>query len=358
MSILDLVKKNPDIIKDLDETDQTEEICLEVVTRKEQLMRYVKKQSPKICMTAVIKDGMLLQFVNEQTPEICMAAIKQNVYAFNYVKKQTPEICLETVKRDGSLLRLVKNQTPEICMESVKQFGIAIKYVKIPTHDLCLEAVKQNGMAICYIKQKTPEICLAAVKQNGIAITYLNAIEQTSEVCKEAINQNGNAIEYIITPTIELYKLSFQKIKYVMIKYIDLNKYNVEDIIGETTKIYINVNELNKIVYRDLLSGRYIYIDRKDNMISSVIDHVKSLYDDNLTNDIKFIINENHQDVESLLITSDKESTGTSLHIVQTGMTYKLYKKSVELIETGYIISNKVFKPKILKLAEYFDPQI
>jgi len=145
-------------------------------------------------------------------------------------------------------------------------------------------------------------------------------------------------------------------------KYVDLKKFNVEDIIGkvETRYIDIKVNTTDKIVYRDVVTGKHKYIDKKDNMINSIIHHVKSENNVPQIDNLTLIVNDKNQDIDTLLITPNETKKEDSYYVVQNLICdmYELYHKYFELEETGYFMSNKVFKPKLKRWGDYFEPQL
>jgi hypothetical protein len=398
---LEAVKQNGYALQYI--SNQTPEICLEAVKQNGYAIHYVINQTPEICLAAVKQCGSALHNVINQTPEICLEAVKQNGTAIQwirdplnkdpelcikivkhnglllqYLSRQTPEICLsialsialEAVKQNGLALQYVSSQTFEICMEAVKQNGNAIQYIKDPLNQtpelylnialsIALEAVKQNGLALQYVSNQTPEMCLSialeAVKQNGLALKYV--INQTPEICMEAVKQNGIAIQFVKEP-IELYKLAYQQAKYNIFKFIDFNKFNIEDIIGkvETTYTNVKVSITDKFVYKNIITGTYNYVDKKDTIHDSIIEHINLQKDniDDLIQNITFITNAS--DMNQL--PNPNETNEILFYVLQVGNTYELYKKYNEIVDVGIFLSNKVQKPKIEKIGEYFDPQL
>ena len=209
--------------------EQTPEVCLAVVQKDGNALKYVKHQTPEICLAAVKNNGASLRFVEEQTPKICLAAVRQNGLTLSYVKDQTPQICMAAVKRNGEALQFVKNQTPEICLAAVQKNGYALEYVqeqtqklcaeavlqtpkaiqyaKYQTPEMCLEAVRNDGYLLQYVKEQTPEICMAAVKEDGFAIKFVE--EQTPELCMAAVRENPNCLGYIRNQTLEICSAAF-----------------------------------------------------------------------------------------------------------------------------------------------------
>jgi hypothetical protein len=363
-ALLLLLKAQPQLLEYFDDHHQYNEICLEAVKQNGYALQYVKKQTPEICMEAVKQNGYALIYVKEQTPEICMEAVKQNGYTLKYVKEQTPEICLAAVKQNGLVINYVNEnyKTAEILSAAVKENWQMIHYLSEheQSHDMYLDvyldAVKQDGSALRYVKKPTLEIIMAAISQNAVAIRYVE--EPTVEMCMEAISQNGEVLQYIKKPTLEICKLAYQKIGMKgIVKYINFNEFNIEDIIGKTEIKYTQITD--KIVYKDAITGNCKYIDKCGDICNTIL---AAFPEDSAT--IEFITNGknidiNKKDITTLLMDPTKPIVeGTTLHVIQTGNTYELYKRYTESIDIGYLVSNKVLKYKVEKIGEYLDPQL
>lgn len=142
--LLDLIKKNHNILKDLDRNLQT----------------------PAICLASVELDGLNLEYVNPefQTHDLCLSAIKQNILAFKFVKVQTHDICYEAVKINGTILCYVNDifQTHELCLAAIKQDACVLKFVKNQTEELCNAVAEQNPFALYfYMNDKMQEKLLS-----------------------------------------------------------------------------------------------------------------------------------------------------------------------------------------------------
>ena len=90
------------------------------------------------------QDGDLIRYLDEhdQTDELIYIALNTDLYSFKHIKKQTYELCKYVCERDGFCLRYVKNKykTKELCKLAVKNYFAAIQYV--PTERLTLKMVK------------------------------------------------------------------------------------------------------------------------------------------------------------------------------------------------------------------------
>jgi len=177
----------------------------------------------------------------------------------------------------------------------------------------------------------------------------------------EAIKQTYTALDHIKEPTLEMYRLAYQQAQCKMLKYVNFDKFNIEDIIGkvETKYIEVKVNTIDKIVYKDISSEKHKYIDKLDNVINSITNHVKTEFSYN--GSVTLMSNNNvNQDINKLLILPTETQVEDSYHVLQNQKndSYELYKKYSELVETGYFVSTKVPKPKVVKVGEYFEPQL
>jgi hypothetical protein len=122
---------------------------LRACQRNPRAFRYVKEKTEEFWLSIIISDGgYSLQFVDEsfQTEKICLAAVQQFGRALRYVKDS--------------------RQTETICLAAVRQNGLALQYVKesLRTRKVCLAAVEANFHALQYVDvgDQTKEICLAA----------------------------------------------------------------------------------------------------------------------------------------------------------------------------------------------------
>lgn len=310
-----------------------------------------------INLEIITHDGLKLQCVKNQTPELCLEAVKQNGHALQFVKNQTPELCLEAVKQNGNALQFVKEQTNEICLEAFKQEYYAFRFVENQTNDLCLEAIKMDAMMITHVNQQTPELCLEAVKRNGLMLVYVN--DPTPEICEEAIKQNPKVLEYIESPTLEMCVLAYNYGGQNALKNVIFDNFTLDDILNHNDIKLISNGLMNIIIYKDILSGEYNCLHKKDDILETIIPHITIKYNASIKcTNVAIITNDKNQNVESLLITPITELIDYSFCVVQNqkGNIFELYKKYSELVETGYIISCKVPQIKIIKLGEYIIP--
>ncbi len=160
------------------------------------------------CLQVVTKYDNMLKYIKCQTTEICIKAMEQYTENFVYIINQTPELCLFAVKQAGYLLNNVIQQTFELCLEAVKNCGLALQYIRIPLleHEqeiLDLEAVKQDPESIKYVKNKTDELKILAVQNRPFALQYIK--DQTEELCWIALKIKAWSYSYIKNPTKEMF---------------------------------------------------------------------------------------------------------------------------------------------------------
>jgi len=167
-----------------------------------------------------------------------------------------------------------------------------------------------------------------------MALQYVN--DQTHDICEQAINQDGHAIQYVINPTLELYRLAYQKVKDAMMIYVNFNKFSSRDIIGEVDTKCVEVKvpldglhlSVDKIVYKDSTTGKYVYIEKKDTIIDSILHHNHIKYNRSQIDSVNVIVNDKNQDVNMLIVPNESMTESeSSFHVVQVGETYELYKQ-------------------------------
>jgi hypothetical protein len=92
--------------------NQTHEICLEAVKQDGwSAIKYVKNKTPDICLAAVKSHPYALQFLNEyeQTEEICLEAVSKAGNMLFYVINKTPKIIKAALAQNPHSIKVVKN---------------------------------------------------------------------------------------------------------------------------------------------------------------------------------------------------------------------------------------------------------
>ena len=150
----------------------------------------------------------------------------------------------------------------------------------------------------------------------------------------------------------------YEKNEEMALKYIDFKIINIKDVIGEVQTKYVEVNINNKIIFKDIKTGKYKYIDKKNNKIyESILDHVLCVHGKINRDNVMQIY---EKDMTKELIEKDNEIKG--MYIIKNNdldvNIYELYNKKVEIIDNGWIITNKVPKIDIIKIGEYIEPEL
>ena len=343
-----LIKKNPYIIESLEESDQTPEICMAAVTQNGLTLQFVKNQTPEICIASVTQNGAALQYVKNQTPEICMAAVTQNGFALKHVEDQTLEICIAAVNQDGWALQYVKNQTPEICLVAVTQQGGALPYVKNQTPEICIAAVTQNGRTLQHVTEQTQEICRAAVTQYSAALQFVR--DQTPEICMAAVTRNGFALKHVVDQTPAICQLAYQQSGTEILQYINFDRVKIEEIIEKVETRTIEINVINQIIYKDLQTSQFKYLNKKNNLYETVLDHVCQVYGQLECTNVKNTFEKNLSQNEIL-----KDENIKGLYLIKKESTYHLYRKTIEVKNNGWIRDHLIPEAKTVQLMKYFE---
>ena len=211
--------------------------------------------------------------------------------------------------------------------------------------------MSQNGDALHFVLNQTPEICIAAVNQNGFALRYV--LDQTQEICKAAVTQNARALEYVKTQDQTICQLAYQQSGKEILKWIDFDQIKIEEIIGKVETRTIEINVINKIIYKDLQTGQSQYLDKKNSLYETVLDHISLVYGAVASTDIENLF-ERKMSADEIL----KDDNITGLYLIKTEYTYELYGKTIEMKNNGWLRDNLIPEVKTVKLIEYFEPRI
>lgn len=175
-----------DLIKTLFKEVKTQsELASQLIKKNIDIFKYIddEMKTPELSLEAVKNNGMILQFINDDM--------------------KTHEIMMEAVKNNGCAIKFINDdmKTPEMMMEAVKNDAMALEFIgdEFKTRDIMITAVKKDGMALQFIKDriKTPEIIIHAVRQNGLALQCINDKMKTHEIMTQAVRNNANALEFI-----------------------------------------------------------------------------------------------------------------------------------------------------------------
>lgn len=163
-------------LKDIEE--QTEELCLKVVSRHAHQLVDVKEPTEAICLAAVRKNGLVLNYVplELRTPTVCETAVSKHGMAIRFVPHPTEALKHLAVQNMGCALQCISNPTDSIQYEAVKQDGYAIQYIDQPTRRHQLEAIKQNPRATKYISDLTEEMWWEVATRSEDFLKYLSEI--------------------------------------------------------------------------------------------------------------------------------------------------------------------------------------
>ena len=294
-----------------------------------------------IFIECINERGLSLNMIVDPTPEVCMAAVKQNGCEIKYIENQTPELCMEAVKQNSRAIQYIKNRTPELCMEAVKRSGFVIKYIEEQTPELCMEAVKQDAYAIIYVKDQTPEILIEAIKQNFKIIYSIDASKRTLEVCRLAYQMGGIEV----------------------LKYIDFNKVKIEDIIEKIQTKYVEIDIVNKIIFKDAKTKIYKYINKNINTYDTILKHITIMFAGIELNDIKYIYSQEKDHIDEIIKQQKDDKEQYKMLLIRKANIYKLYDKTINISTSEWISSfitlyNNQKLINFVKVGKYIDPDI
>jgi hypothetical protein len=113
------------------------------------------------------------------------------------------------------------------------------------------------------------------------------------------------------------------------------------------------VEVTNKIIYEDLQTGKYKYVDKKNNLLESVLDHIRCIYGQSEYENIKNNYSASRATPVEIEKNLDNQTEG--LYLIKVSDNYELYKKTTEMINNGWIRNNLVPQVKKIKLGKYFE---
>jgi hypothetical protein len=163
-------------------------ILIDINSDYKKLLKAIRKNP---CVIKDIdQDPITSKFTQEQIDNLCLAAINNWCHGIYYVKHKTYKICVSAIHQSGKLIEYIdktilsEEEIKVLYAESIKQNGINIKYVMEKSFDLCKIAVKNNGLALQFIEQDASKISLT---QNQIDI-----------ICLEAVKNDYRAFEFVL----------------------------------------------------------------------------------------------------------------------------------------------------------------
>lgn len=180
------------LLKYINPSQQTEEVCTKLVKMCPKEIRYAYKKTHELCLLAVTGDPYTIQNV-EQTYELCIEALtkKPSVYKHIAPQKRTEEMDLLAIMGNFYNYQHVKNITPEI--RKYMMWGcpdLGIEYIKNPTEQEYFtylidgQGSHHMGPSLDNIKNPTKEMCKYGLSRHPTDITICkNKKNLTKEMC-------------------------------------------------------------------------------------------------------------------------------------------------------------------------------
>ncbi len=131
--VLQLVKKNPEVVEFLPTRLHTRAIAYEALKQDPSLIFFLNGNET-YQLKAVGIDGLALEYCQNPSKKVIKAALKNNGEAIEFVKKDSPEYynyCVLAVKSKGSALRFIDKNVinKELCLIAINQNQMSLKYV-------------------------------------------------------------------------------------------------------------------------------------------------------------------------------------------------------------------------------------
>lgn len=104
-----------------------------------------KDQTLELCEIAVKECGLAIKYVKNQTPELCKLAIEQFPFAIKFITVQTEDLCLPALSKSGLTIKNIHNPTEKMYQYAVNKCGYAIEHIKNPSDKVKQIAALRNG---------------------------------------------------------------------------------------------------------------------------------------------------------------------------------------------------------------------
>ena len=356
---LDVIRKDPSKIQHI--INQTEEQCLEAVSRNGLTLYYVKNKTPKICLAAVKQNPNALNFVNDQTKEICEEAVKRNGFCIQYVKKKTPELYMLAVKQQGASIRFIEEKTPELWKEALKQDGSLIQYTKNQTEEMALIAVQSDPKNLIFIREQTPEIIKEAISNSNSVQQLINfnryKIVSIQDTTTGAIYYLNNQSKEISVESYDDQEIIESHNDQEIVKSQDdqeiVKSQDDQGIVKQINNEHINTDKDNNIIpsivyYVDLRKNKMYYIKNSSGILFEIEKYIRHRYGN------KSFAKSLHYFNEKTTIDDikyDKEFNDGIFFIQSSEDTYDVYKKN-SCDDNGWFWNSKSV-PEITKIRTY-----
>lgn len=304
-SLYEKIKQNPLILKDIDDSNKTESLCIMAVEENIYALEYVPKNMLNDIFRYLIKEhhNNIFDNIPEHllTQELCNIAVDINVNNIREIPKKfrTEELCnivmaqyddYELEDDDGFLISVPnKYKTKEMCEKFVQLNGLELQGVPEVwrSKELCELAIKNNGHALGYVPDnlKTIENIILAVVYDGWNYSFVPS-HIKYDLIKYLIDNNMNNIiyklhTYSIHDTVNLIVLvATEHIKYII----------------ESTSLYkdIDIDKSTRAI-KSLLWQKIVTKSPKNSPIDTAIELFKQSIIENIkqftNNDIMNMIN-------------------------------------------------------------------
>lgn len=210
--LIELIKSNKILIRNIPEEFRTEKIYCECVKHNIHNFNYIPKEKLTLSIileAAKINGCYLLRYLEKEkwTPEIVNEALKSNGMALNFIPKseQTLEQCLIALKQKiwSSPLRFVSKKflSKELCIIAAENSGDSLEYIpeKFLCHELYQKAFPNNRFMLDYLpsQYKTEKFYEELVCNDGLALEFVPKKIITKKNCYDAVLENYEALKFV-----------------------------------------------------------------------------------------------------------------------------------------------------------------
>lgn len=149
--IIEKLKENPWSIEHIE--NPTEEMCLYVVSKAWNALKYIKEPSCDVIKKAIESKGWAIQFVKDPSLELQKLAVEKDYDSIKYIKNPTTEVQVISVKKDWSALKFIENPSEEAEIEGIKNNEEAMRYIKV-TEEKINKYIKININIAKYLSEE------------------------------------------------------------------------------------------------------------------------------------------------------------------------------------------------------------
>lgn len=329
-------------------TEQTEELCLEIVSKNPFEISYVQNKTYDICLTAVSKEPSTIRFIHNPSTDLCWIALKHDPALIKCIISPTLEMVEYALDasinyaifiRDLSIANILRCSSciveyPEmsnnrIHVKKLKNYLITLEYdellaliAKYPhliavidtTREVIMIALESDPDTLAYVKEPDSIMIDLVLNKTRFALQYVPSNHPSYEdICLDSIRKWPGTIENVINPTYEMLQIAVKSCPQILeahyseeLAWIALkaNTKAVEYIDQATSEMIEYVLKTNPFDLLDYCGE--IPDDLRFDAIKIVPDLVTTQKCDDLPDDLKWHVIKDAPDLVEYIVISDE----------------------------------------------------